>query len=88
MGISTLGKEIILIQLQTLLKDAPRWKNYTHKNVVPFLGLVQNVNGQYPSVVMRLFKNGNALDYVKAHPQLEKLRLVRLKTQNTLFQPI
>jgi len=59
-------------------REAERWKRLSHQNVVPVLG-VFDIPFQTRisfSVIIPWMKNGNILEYVKKHPEADRLQLV------------
>jgi serine/threonine protein kinase len=53
------------------------WKELDHPNILPFLGVDMAL--RYPTccLVSPWMKNGNVLAFIKAHPDSDRLSLVR-----------
>jgi hypothetical protein len=53
------------------------WKELEHPNILPFLGVDMTL--RYPSccLISPWMKNGNVLEFIKAHPTTDRLALVR-----------
>lgn len=60
---------------QCLNKELATWSRLNHPNIATFLG-VASYGGHLPALVLPFYANGNALDYVKNHPDTNILRLV------------
>ena len=50
------------------------WKTLQHPNVLPLIGVI--MTGAQFAMVSEWMVNGNICEFVKAHPDIDKLRLV------------
>lgn len=51
------------------------WGSLNHKNVAPVYGVALGIS-HMPSIVMPRYKEGNAVTYLRAHPLVNKLKVV------------
>ena len=67
---------------QRLFQDIAIWRRLSHPNVLPVLGICPKL---FPlCIISEWMINGNILDFTSAHPEVNRLRLVRLSS----FPPI
>jgi len=65
--------------LQRLCTNAVMWKRLRHPNVVSFLGF--GSDSPPFSLVYPWMSNGNLSNYVREHPDVDKLSLVRRRSR-------
>ena len=72
--------------MQRFCKEVVTWKSLRHPNVLPLVGVTMS-EGQL-AMVSDWMVNGNINDFVKAHPDANRLELVGLspKISQHLFQ--
>ncbi|KAL0961021.1 hypothetical protein HGRIS_006013 [Hohenbuehelia grisea] len=61
--------------LRDLTSRLECWQSLRHRNIAqfrwPILGL-----GQFPAMALQCYRNGNVLDYIRAHPSVNVLQLL------------
>jgi len=57
-----------------LAKEAVGWKWLQHENILPFLGVM--LESPRFSIISERMENGNIVEFVRAHPDHNRLRLV------------
>ena len=57
-----------------LVKEVVGWKWLQHENILPFIGVT--LTSPLFSIVSERMENGNITDFVKAHPDHNRLHLV------------
>ena len=61
------------------------WKTLRHPNVLPLLGVTVTENPCQLVVVSEWMENGNINKFLKAHPSVNRLELVRLSSDSFPF---
>ena len=61
------------------------WKFLQHPNVLPLIGVI--VTETQFAAVSEWMVNGNVNDFVKAHPEIDRLTLVSFPSEALLFPP-
>ncbi|KZO98429.1 kinase-like protein [Calocera viscosa TUFC12733] len=62
-----------------VVKEVSLWSKLKHPNVLRLLGICLEGSKGYKriSIVMPLMENGSLVDYLQAHPNVDRLRLLR-----------
>ncbi|KAJ3485193.1 hypothetical protein NLI96_g5134 [Meripilus lineatus] len=60
---------------QGIINGIEKWEALSHPNIVPFLGCSRGF-GTTLTLVYPWLSGGNALDYVKSHPEANRLKIV------------
>ena len=66
-GLFTLGDKL-------LVKEVIGWKWIRHQNVLPFIGV--SLKPPLFSIISERMENGNIMDFIKVHPNYNRLHLV------------
>jgi hypothetical protein len=63
---------------QRLDRETRVWNKLNHPNVLPFLGISNDVGGEgsAPALITPLCTNGHVLDYLTHHHEADRLKLV------------
>lgn len=61
---------------QRLFREIVIWRRLSHPNVLPVLGVAPRLSPL--STVTEWMTNGNIMDFISTHPEVNRLRLVRL----------
>jgi serine/threonine protein kinase len=64
----------VLTVPQDFCKEALVWKSLRHPNVLPLIGV--SVSERQFAMISELMENGNVNDYVKANPNVDRVRIV------------
>ncbi|KII90400.1 hypothetical protein PLICRDRAFT_157531 [Plicaturopsis crispa FD-325 SS-3] len=59
-----------------LYRETRVWHLLVHPNILPFLGLAHEL-GPSPALVSPFYENGDALHYLKTHPNADRLSIIR-----------
>ena len=59
------------------------WKRLSHPNIVPFLGVTDDPAPL--SMVLEWMPNGEIRDYIRKHPEADRLQLVRHSRSTALY---
>ena len=65
---------------QPLIKEVVRWKWLRHENILPFVGVLSKP--PHFSIISERMENGSIMNFIRAHPNHNRLRLV---SEETLF---
>lgn len=65
---------LILLDPKLLVKEVIGWKWLQHENILPFIGVT--LTPPLFSIVSERMENGNIVDFIKARPDHNRLRLV------------
>jgi len=63
-----------ILDSQILIKEAVGWKWLRHDNIVPFVGVL--LESPHFSIISDRMENGNIMEFIRAHPNHDRLRLV------------
>lgn len=66
---------MLITDSQLLAKEIRVWSQLCHPNVLELLGYVIEENG-FPSLISPWIANGTALEFVRAHPELDVCPIV------------
>ena len=69
-----ISEQLIMRESKLLAKEVIRWKWIQHDNILPFLGVV--LEPPRFSIISERMENGNIVDFIKAHPDHNRLQLV------------
>ena len=64
--------------MQRFCKEVVTWKALCHQNVLPLLGVTMTEDPTRFVMVSEWMDNGDINRFVKAHPDVDRLQLVRL----------
>ena len=67
---------------QVFYKEIAIWKQLSHPNIVPFLGVTDDPAPF--SMVLEWMPNGDVRQYVNKHPEVDRLQLVRHITRSSV----
>ena len=70
----TLESSLMLLDPKLLVKEVVGWKWLQHENILPFIGVT--LTPQLFSIVSERMENGNVTDFIKAHPDHNRVHLV------------
>jgi serine/threonine protein kinase len=56
------------------------WKELEHPNILPFLGVDMTLRQPSYCLVSPWMENGNVLEFIKAHPNPDRLALVSMQS--------
>ena len=63
------------LPLQRLFREIVLWRRLSHPNILPVLGVAPKL---FPfCIITEWMENGNIMDFVSKHPDVNRLRLVR-----------
>ena len=63
------------LTLQRLFKEIVLWRRLSHPNILPVFGVAPKL---FPfCIITEWMENGNIMDFVSKHPNVNRLRLVR-----------
>ena len=68
------SKGLFTLDHKLLVKEVVGWKWVRHENVLPFIGV--SLNPPLFSIISERMENGNIMNFIKAHPNYNRLRLV------------
>ena len=63
--------------MQKFYKEVIGWKSIRHPNLVPFLGVLKDRTQFRFAMVSEWMPNGNINEFVKAHRDVNRFKLVR-----------
>ena len=63
--------------MQRFCKEVVTWKALCHPNVLPLLGVTMTEDPTRFVMVSEWMENGDINRFVKAHPDMDRLQLVR-----------
>ena len=69
--------------VQRFCKEVVTWKTLRHPNVLPLMGVM--ISEAHFAIISDWMVNGNISDFVKAHPDANRLELVGFSLSLTIF---
>ena len=68
------SNESLILGHKLLVKEVVGWKWVRHENILPFVGVSQRP--PFFSIISEWMENGNIMNFIKAHPNHNRLHLV------------
>ena len=69
-----LSKVLFTLGPKLLIKEVVGWKWLRHENILPFVGV--SLKPPLFSIISERMENGNVMNFIKTHPNYNRLRLV------------
>ena len=64
------------------------WKALQHPNVLPLIGAMMQMSEGHFAMISEWMVNGNIGDFVKAHPDVNRITLVSLRFESPYFRSV
>jgi len=68
------SKEPLTLSHKLVVKEVVGWKWLRHENILPFIGV--SLEPPLFSIISERMENGNIMDFIRVHPNHNRLRLV------------
>ena len=72
--------------IQRFCKEVVTWKTLQHPNILPLIGVTMS-EGQF-SMISNWMSNGNINEFVKANPNVNRLKLVGFSSYISFTVPV